>query len=38
VVTFALTSQVMMVAEWTPEALEQRQERLVGMLGSLWRL
>lgn len=35
---FALTTQVMGAEEWTPETLERRQRRLVGVLANHWRL
>ena len=35
---FALTTQVLRMAEWTPEILEVRQAELVGLLASEWRL
>lgn len=38
VVPFALTSQVLQHAEWTPELLKARQEELLGMLAEEWRL
>ncbi len=38
VVTFALTSQVLMETEWTPQLLEVRQKSLLAALTSLWRL
>ncbi len=38
VATFAITSQVLSVSEWTPEVLEERQSNLIGKLKSEWRL
>ena len=38
VATFAITSQVLDMADWTPEVLEERQVELTGCLGSVWRL
>ena len=38
VATFALTSQVLSQAEWTPDVLEKRQCDLIGRLKSEWRL
>jgi hypothetical protein len=38
VVPFALTSQVLQHAEWTPEVLKARQEELLGVLFEEWRL
>ncbi len=38
VVPFALTSQVLQHAEWTPEVLKARQEELLGALFEEWRL
>ncbi|SIO86263.1 DUF262 domain-containing protein [Nocardiopsis sp. JB363] len=38
VVTFALTSQVLTHSEWTPEVLEERQERLLESLTGEWSL
>ncbi|WP_405476615.1 DUF262 domain-containing protein [Streptomyces sp. NBC_00009] len=36
--TFALTSQVLQHQEWAPELLQQRQQRLVGLLADEWDL
>lgn len=38
VVTFALTSQVLMESKWTPQLLEVRQKALLETLSTLWRL
>ncbi|MDQ1066324.1 hypothetical protein QFZ32_001764 [Streptomyces canus] len=38
VAPFALTSQVLQHAEWTPEVLKARQEELLGVLFGEWRL
>ena len=38
VTNFAITSQVLNEAAWTPETLKQRQLVLTGALGNLWRL
>lgn len=38
VAAFALTSQVLSKAEWTPDVLEDRQSDLIRRLGSEWRL
>lgn len=38
VATFALTSQVLNQAEWTPDVLKKRQYDLIGLLKSEWRL
>lgn len=38
VATFAITSQVLDAAEWTPELLEGRQVELTRCLASAWRL
>lgn len=38
VATFALTSQVLGQAVWTPDVLRQRQNRLLGTLSKGWRL
>lgn len=38
VVNFALTSQVLTQATWTPEGLEQRQGKLVSLLAKEWQL
>ena len=38
VATFAITSQVLSVPEWTPKFLEERQFNLIGKLKSEWRL
>ncbi|ADH68486.1 DUF262 domain-containing protein [Nocardiopsis dassonvillei] len=38
VVTFALTSQVLTHSEWTPEVIQERQERLVETLAREWDL
>ncbi|MCR6482644.1 DUF262 domain-containing HNH endonuclease family protein [Amycolatopsis sp. OK19-0408] len=35
---FALTTQVLATAGWTPEVLEQRQHALVGLLAQAWSL
>jgi hypothetical protein len=35
---FALTTQVLNKSEWTPEVINQRQEELLRILKSLWRL
>ncbi|HEX6798964.1 MAG TPA: DUF262 domain-containing protein [Ktedonobacterales bacterium] len=35
---FAITTQVLQEQKWTPQALEQRQQELVGKLKQLWRL
>ncbi|MEJ2854113.1 MULTISPECIES: DUF262 domain-containing protein [unclassified Saccharothrix] len=37
-VSFALTSQVLAHAEWTPDVLERRQGELVGLLSKAWDL
>ena len=36
--SFVMTTQVLQHAEWTPEIVEMRQEKLVEALKSLWRL
>ncbi|MDR6974209.1 hypothetical protein J2X68_000887 [Streptomyces sp. 3330] len=36
--TFALTSQVLHRESWTPQALQKRQQRLVGLLADEWDL
>ena len=36
--TFALTTQVLAEAEWTPKVLERRQQQLIGALNREWRL
>ena len=38
VATFALTSQVLNADEWTPSALQSRQEELIAKLKEVWRL
>jgi hypothetical protein len=38
VTTFAVTSQVLSRAEWTPAVLELRQSELIGKLRTEWRL
>lgn len=38
VATFALTSQVLAEAEWTPQVLESRQRQLLGLLKEEWSL
>ena len=38
VATFALTSQVINADEWTPSALQSRQEELIAKLKEVWRL
>jgi hypothetical protein len=38
VAAFALTSQVVSANAWTPELLQERQERLLGILRSEWSL
>lgn len=38
VATFALTSQVINADEWTPTALQSRQEELIAKLKEVWRL
>ncbi len=38
VATFAITSQVLDMAAWTPEVLEERQVELTACLASVWRL
>ena len=38
VATFAITSQVLNRQEWTPDALEERQEDLICCLADEWRL
>ncbi|MBD1893321.1 DUF262 domain-containing protein [Coleofasciculus sp. FACHB-64] len=35
---FALTTQVLMEQEWTPEVIEARQKKLIGVLQQVWRL
>ncbi len=35
---FALTTQVLMEQEWTPEVIDKRQERLIDKLKEIWRL
>ena len=35
---FALTTQVLMEQEWTPEVIEARQKKLIGVLKKVWRL
>ncbi|WP_405180620.1 HNH endonuclease family protein [Nocardia sp. NBC_01377] len=35
---FALTTQVLGYSEWTPEAIEARQEQLTGLLAKEWKL
>ncbi|MBD2538318.1 DUF262 domain-containing protein [Coleofasciculus sp. FACHB-SPT36] len=35
---FALTTQVLMEQEWTPEVIEARQKKLIGVLQKVWRL
>ena len=35
---FAITTQVVSKAEWTPDVLEQRQQELLGILKKEWRL
>ncbi|MEW5859190.1 MAG: HNH endonuclease family protein, partial [Cyanobacteriota bacterium] len=35
---FALTTQVLMEQEWTPEVIETRQKKLIGVLKKVWRL
>lgn len=36
--TFALTSQVLSEQDWTPEVIQDRQQRLVGTLRNIWRV
>lgn len=38
VTTFAITSQVLDMADWTPEVLEERQVQLTDRLAGVWRL
>ncbi|MEV0298544.1 DUF262 domain-containing protein [Nocardia sp. NPDC050710] len=38
VTTFALTSQLGSIPEWTPAVVEERQKKLLGMLTREWRL
>lgn len=38
VTNFALTTQVLMESEWTPEIIEKRQKDLINKLKELWRL
>jgi len=38
VAPFALTIQVLNYPEWTPEAVEQRQEQLLNKLKEIWDL
>ena len=38
VATFAITSQVLDMADWTPDVLEERQVELTGCLAKAWRL
>lgn len=35
---FALTTQVLMEKEWTPEVIDKRQEQLIDKLKEIWRL
>lgn len=35
---FALTTQVLSKAEWTPSVVDNRQQELIGRLASVWRL
>ncbi|OYD96267.1 hypothetical protein CDG76_05475 [Nostoc sp. 'Peltigera membranacea cyanobiont' 210A] len=35
---FALTTQVLMEKEWTPEVINKRQEQLIDKLKQVWRL
>ncbi|MDZ8185986.1 MAG: DUF262 domain-containing protein [Nostoc sp. ChiSLP02] len=35
---FALTTQVLMEKEWTPEVIDQRQKQLIDKLKEVWRL
>jgi len=38
VTSFALTTQIMQIAEWTPEAFKLRQEKLIDLLTEAWEL
>ncbi|MHC5720946.1 MAG: GmrSD restriction endonuclease domain-containing protein, partial [Nostoc sp.] len=38
VANFALTTQVLMEQEWTPEVINKRQKQLIDKLKEVWRL